>query len=93
MYAGEVVESGTVEEALATPQHPYTNGLLGAVPRLNSDVATLVPIMGRVPQPNDLPPGCSFADRCGRVLDVCRAERPHLEVRRHSEVRCYNPVG
>ena len=93
MYTGEVVESGTVEEVLATPQHPYTNGLLGAVPRLNSDAATLVPIMGRVPQPNELPPGCSFADRCPRVLDVCRTERPQLAVRGHSEVRCYNPVG
>jgi oligopeptide/dipeptide ABC transporter ATP-binding protein len=93
MYTGEVVESGTVEAVLARPQHPYTNGLLGAVPRLNSNVATLVSIMGRVPQPNDLPPGCSFADRCGRVLDVCRTEHPQLAVRGHSEVRCYNPVG
>lgn len=93
MYTGEVVESGMVEEVLATPQHPYTKGLLGAVPRLNSDAATLVPIMGRVPQPNELPPGCSFADRCGRVLDVCRTDRPHLAVHGHTVVRCHNPVS
>jgi oligopeptide/dipeptide ABC transporter ATP-binding protein len=93
MYTGEVVESGTVEEVLATPQHPYTKGLLGAVPRLNSDAATLVPIMGRVPQPNELPPGCSFADRCGRVLDICRTDRPSLAVHAHTEVRCHNPVS
>jgi oligopeptide/dipeptide ABC transporter ATP-binding protein len=93
MYTGEVVESGTVEDVLATPQHPYTNGLLGAVPRLNSDAASLVPIAGRVPQPNELPAGCSFADRCSRVTDVCRTARPSLVLRGRTEVRCYNPVN
>ena len=75
MYAGEVVESGTVESVLAHPQHPYTNGLLGAVPRLNSEASELVPIMGRVPQPNELPVGCAFAERCDRALDMCRRRR------------------
>jgi oligopeptide/dipeptide ABC transporter ATP-binding protein len=92
MYAGEVVESGTVESVLAHPQHPYTNGLLGAVPRLNSEASELVPIMGRVPQPNELPVGCAFAERCDRALDMCLASRPVLEHRGRTEVRCYNPV-
>jgi oligopeptide/dipeptide ABC transporter ATP-binding protein len=93
MYTGEVVESGTVEEVLANPQHPYTNGLLGAVPRLNSEASELVPIVGRVPQPDELPPGCTFADRCDRAIDICLVERPRLEHRGRTEVRCYNPVS
>ena len=93
MYTGEVVESGTVEEVLAKPQHPYTNGLLGAVPRLNSEASELVPILGRVPQPYELPPGCTFADRCDRSIDTCRVVHPNLEHRGRTEVRCHNPVS
>ena len=93
MYTGEVVESGTVEAVLANPQHPYTNGLLGAVPRLNSEASELVPIVGRVPQPDELPPGCTFADRCDRAIDTCRVVHPNLEHRGRTEVRCHNPVS
>jgi oligopeptide/dipeptide ABC transporter ATP-binding protein len=93
MYTGEVVESGPVEAVLANPQHPYTNGLLAAVPRLNSEASELVPIVGRVPQPDELPPGCTFADRCDRALDVCRVVHPNLAHRGHTEVRCHNPVN
>ena len=93
MYAGEVVESGLVEEVLAAPHHPYTNGLLSAVPRLNSEASELVPIGGRVPQPNELPAGCAFADRCASVTDVCRTDRPVLEHHARTEVRCFHPVS
>ncbi len=93
MYTGEVVEAGTVEEVLAKPHHPYTNGLLGAVPRLNGGGADLVPIVGRVPQPDELPEGCTFVDRCDRATDRCRVERPLLEAQARTEVRCHNPVS
>ncbi len=93
MYTGEVVESGEVGEVLATPHHPYTNGLLGAVPRLNSGATELTSVPGRVPQPDELPVGCTFADRCDRSIDICRVERPVLEHRARTEVRCHNPVG
>lgn len=93
MYTGEVVEKGAVSDVFERPQHPYTNGLLGAVPRLGSAAADLTPIAGRVPQPDELPTGCSFAERCSRVMETCRATRPELTVRGLAEVRCFNPVG
>jgi peptide/nickel transport system ATP-binding protein len=93
MYAGEVVESGSVGEVLAAPHHPYTNGLLSAVPRLNGEASELVPIGGRVPQPNELPAGCAFADRCSFVSDRCRSEHPLLEHHARTEVRCHHPVA
>jgi oligopeptide/dipeptide ABC transporter ATP-binding protein len=91
MYTGEIVEIGTVENVFSVPQHPYTTGLIGAVPRLGNKSIDLVPIMGRVPQPNNLPKGCTFADRCGRVVDKCGVERPELALRGAAEVRCFNP--
>jgi len=93
MYAGEVVEMGDVEDVFKKPQHPYTKGLLSAVPRLGGSAGDLVPISGRVPQPEELPDGCSFADRCSRVTDECRASRPIMAIRGKAEVRCFNPVS
>ena len=93
MYAGEVVEMGGVEDVFKKPQHPYTKGLLSAVPRLGASAADLVPIPGRVPQPEELPAGCSFADRCSRVTDACRASRPAMAKLGKAEVRCFNPVA
>lgn len=92
MYAGEVVESGGVEEVLSRPQHPYTNGLLGAVPRLNTLSATLNPIAGRVPQPDQLPEGCAFRERCDRSSDVCATVAPQLVQLGRTKVRCHHPV-
>ncbi len=93
MYAGEVVEMGGVADVFKKPQHPYTKGLLGAVPRLGGSAGDLIPIPGRVPQPDDLPIGCSFADRCSRVTDSCRASRPQMAMLGKAEVRCFNPVA
>ena len=92
MYTGEVVESGPVAEVLAAPHHPYTNGLLGAVPRLNSGTTELTSIPGRVPQPYELPVGCTFADRCDRSIDICTVKNPVLELGTRTDVRCHNPV-
>jgi peptide/nickel transport system ATP-binding protein len=79
MYAGRAVESGTVEEVYRHPRMPYTMGLLGSVPRIDSaQRAPLVPIDGDPPSPADLPPGCPFAPRCPMAADPCREAEPDL---------------
>lgn len=75
MYAGKVVERGTVAEVFARPAHPYTLALLRSVPRRDRAVYTL---RGRVADLVNYPPGCAFADRCDLVLDRCRTEPPEL---------------
>ncbi|HXA94826.1 MAG TPA: ABC transporter ATP-binding protein [Candidatus Dormibacteraeota bacterium] len=80
MYAGKIVERATAREIYANPRHPYTLGLLRSVPRLDEPRrAKLQPIPGQPPDLSRLPGGCSFAPRCGYVIDRCRAEEPPLE--------------
>ncbi|MBR0068834.1 MAG: ABC transporter ATP-binding protein, partial [Kiritimatiellae bacterium] len=77
MYAGQIVESGPVLEVLANPRHPYTRGLLAAVPALDAPRdAPLADIPGTVPPPDQWPDGCAFAPRCAFADDRCRAENP-----------------
>lgn len=80
MYAGELVEEGPVKTVFKQPLHPYTVGLLGAVPRLTAGKADLelVAIPGFIPRPDKLPPGCIFAPRCPMAIDACTAARPEL---------------
>jgi oligopeptide/dipeptide ABC transporter ATP-binding protein len=73
MYAGQIVEHGPVADVLANPRHPYTQGLLAAVPRLDAPKdAPLADIPGTVPPPWDWPEGCAFHPRCAKATDVCR---------------------
>ena len=75
MYAGEIVERGTVPELLRAPRHPYTQGLLAAVPRLDAPKdAPLADIPGTVPPPTDWPTGCAFHPRCPKARPECRSE-------------------
>ena len=77
MYGGRVVESGPAEDVLARPLHPYTRGLMKALPRPDTPVdQRLTPIDGVVPHLARMPAGCPFADRCPEVVAQCRAERP-----------------
>jgi peptide/nickel transport system ATP-binding protein len=79
MYAGRAVETGTVDEVYYHPRMPYTMGLLGSVPRIDSAGRTpLVPIEGSPPSPASLPPGCPFAPRCPMAADPCREAEPQL---------------
>jgi peptide/nickel transport system ATP-binding protein len=78
MYAGEIVERAPVDVLFAKPQHPYTIGLLGSIPRLDRDAQELAAIDGMVPNMTALPPGCRFAPRCPFVHDTCRQARPPI---------------
>lgn len=90
MYAGRVMETGPVHEVLREPAHPYTRGLLAAVPRLNRPVGRMVGIEGSVPHPARLPAGCRFHPRCPLAGDVCRSAEPGLDdIREGHVVRCH----
>ena len=78
MYAGRVVERSPVRVLFDMPQHPYTVGLLGSMPRLHGEPRRLAAIDGQVPSPLNLPPGCRFADRCPFADAQCRAAEPPL---------------
>ncbi|MDM8518944.1 ABC transporter ATP-binding protein [Anaerolineales bacterium HSG6] len=92
MYAGEMVERGTVAEIYKNPTHPYTQGLIRCVPKLGADKASsvLYPIRGRVPPPNNRPVGCIFGPRCDYRQTKCEQERPPLRHLSHGQsVRCH----
>ena len=78
MYAGEIVERAAVDELFANPQHPYTVGLLGSIPRLGRRTSHLATIDGMVPNMADPPPGCRFAARCPFAEGACVAAPPPL---------------
>jgi peptide/nickel transport system ATP-binding protein/oligopeptide transport system ATP-binding protein len=92
MYAGEIVETGTIDQIFDDPRHPYTQGLLSSMPDLTPPGARLPVIVGRVPDLTALPPACRFAPRCPNRIPRCDAEHPDLErVDDRRELRCYNP--
>jgi peptide/nickel transport system ATP-binding protein len=78
MYAGRVVESGSVKTLFDDPQHPYTIGLMGSMPSVGPREGRLATINGRVPTPAEMPGGCRFASRCPFVIAACRESRPPL---------------
>ena len=95
MYCGEVIERAAIESIFETPQHPYTRGLLDSIPRLREKKLDELPIIpGMVPDLMHLPPGCRFADRCARVTDECRLQRPQLDAQATgpSAVACFHPL-
>jgi peptide/nickel transport system ATP-binding protein len=89
MYAGEIVERAPVDVLFAGPQHPYTIGLLGSMPRLDSSAAELAAIDGMVPNMAALPPGCRFAPRCPFVREICtQAPPPMVPIGPSHQSRC-----
>ena len=78
MYAGRIVEHGPVGQIFTEPQHPYTIGLLGSMPRLDDSRHRLPAIDGQVPQAGRMPPGCRFAARCPFVAPLCHEQDPAL---------------
>jgi len=78
LYAGRLVELGPVEAVIRRPLHPYTQGLMGAIPRIGARKGRLVQIDGAMPRLDAIPPGCAFHPRCPHAFERCRIERPAL---------------
>ncbi|MCA0320507.1 MAG: ABC transporter ATP-binding protein [Proteobacteria bacterium] len=76
MYAGRIAEIGPVQDVIKRARHPYTEGLMGSIPSLDSDSERLVQIPGSMPRLTAIPRGCAFNPRCPKVFDRCRVERP-----------------
>ena len=90
MYAGRIVEQGTVEEIFAHPAHPYTVGLMASKPVVGKQVDKLYSIPGKVPNPVDMPDYCYFKDRCEMQLDCCKGEYPcEISLSETHKVSCY----
>jgi peptide/nickel transport system ATP-binding protein len=89
MYAGRIVEIGPVEDVIRNPVHPYTRGLMGAIPSLKPVTGPLAQIDGAMPRLNARPAGCAFNPRCPFAMDQCRAESPRLESHKQRKVACW----
>ena len=80
MYVGRIAEIGPLRDVVKNAKHPYTEGLMGAIPIFGQDVKRLVQIDGAMPRLTEIPEGCGFHLRCGHVMPRCRQERPELMV-------------
>ena len=89
MYAGKIVEYGTVKEIFSKPLHPYTLGLLQSIPRLDQNVKSLHVIDGMVPNIGEMPKGCRFYPRCTKAMDICKEKAPELFTQEDRKVRCW----
>lgn len=76
MYAGQIVETGSVRDVYLNPKHPYTKGLFDSIPKLDDDATELIPIEGVISNSADLPTGCYFHPRCRFCKDICRTQQP-----------------
>src|SRR3982750_4908289 len=89
MYAGRIVEVGPVAAVIHAPAHPYTAGLMGAIPAMDEDRPRLLQIDGAMPRLNAIPSGCAFNPRCPKVFDRCRVERPDLLPAGTTQAACW----
>ncbi|MBQ9422030.1 MAG: ABC transporter ATP-binding protein, partial [Pyramidobacter sp.] len=93
VYAGQIVEYGTLEHIYNRTAHPYTLGLFGSIPNFDKKVRRLKPIAGLMPDPANLPSGCVFAERCPNAREACRCgDIPVTEIESGHFVRCLNFV-
>ena len=95
MYAGQIVEIGNVADVIHRPQHPYTLGLMGAIPDIHTKSDWLEQIDGAMPGLNAIPAGCAFHPRCRAADGRCRSERPPLMPMGTCLARCWmaSPTG
>ena len=94
MYAGEIVEHGSLRDVFKHTAHPYTAGLFESLPSLSEDVRRLKPIKGLMPDPTDLPSGCRFHPRCPYATELCRREAPAMrELTPGHSVKCHRRDG
>ncbi len=90
MYAGEIVEQGTVEDIFrGEKHHPYTVGLFGSIPKLDQTSDRLHPIEGMLPDPTNLPEGCNFSPRCPHCMEVCKTTPPCVSRENGHEIACH----
>lgn len=90
MYTGQIVESATVKELFEKPMHPYTKGLINAIPKMDKNCKRLEAIEGMVPDADKMPQGCRFNPRCPHATDRCRNEMPKLiKVDEMRSIRCF----
>ena len=90
MYAGEIIEYGTVEQIFEKEKHhPYTVGLFGSIPDLTNKAKRLTPIDGLMPDPTDLPSGCSFNVRCPYCTEICKKSSPGFYENDGYYLRCH----
>ena len=80
MYAGRIIEFGTLEDIYRNPTHPYTLGLFNSIPKLTEKIRRLTPIKGLMPDPTNLPEGCAFAPRCDHACEACHHNKPATEM-------------
>jgi len=89
MYAGRIAEIGPVQDVIKRPHHPYTVGLMGAIPAMGHKTERLTQIDGSMPRLNAIPKGCAFNPRCPKVFDRCRVERPDPRPAGNSNAACW----
>ncbi len=89
MYAGRIVEIGPVHAVIHDPAHPYTRGLMGSIPSMDSDRERLLQIDGSMPRLNAIPQGCAFNPRCPKVMSRCMQERPDLMPAKSTRAACW----
>ena len=93
MYAGRTMEYGSVDDIFYRPTHPYSVGLLGAVPRVDVELEELRTIAGNPPNLQNLPKGCAFQERCAFAIDPCKVSLPELtHFGEHRQRACYQPI-
>lgn len=91
MYAGQIVECGTIEEVFLSPKHPYTKGLFDSIPKLDADSDKLIPIEGEIPNSSNLPSGCYFHPRCKYRKEICESTEPEVKGQGH-QYKCHLQV-
>lgn len=90
MYAGELIETGTLEDIFVSKEHhPYTVGLFGAIPNLEEETDRLSPIIGLMPDPSKLPKGCNFQERCPHRMDICLEKNPEICINGTHNIACH----
>lgn len=90
MYAGSIIEYGSLESVFTNPCHPYTQGLFSCIPDIESKKSSLTVIRGSMPDPMNLPKGCKFRERCEYAMDICFAEEPkEITLEDGHKVKCH----
>ena len=90
IYSGQIIESGTVEDVYTRKfNHPYTEGLFKCIPDLKTNAPRLTPIQGNMADPENLPKGCKFYDRCGYRTEKCAGEEPGFYMKGSHGIKCY----